>query len=187
MKKNLILPLFIITIMVLSVLGYSIGSSTKSNKIKYKDYTFIQTDQGWVTYINNQQLFLFNNPNEISNISVPVKLSELNSASKIYLTLDMENNIDSVFPLFQNIFPILTPRIVTACIKDSEKCSDLPLKNCTDATFSNKIIQIQYSENSSMNYKNNCFLIQGATKDLIKQIEALTLNYRLWNLTIQQS
>ena len=165
MKKNLILPLFIITIMVLSVLGYSIGSSTETNKIKYKDYTFIQVDQGWVTYINNQQLFLFNNPNEISNITIPVKLSELNSASKIYLTLDMDNNIDSTFSLFQNIFPVLTPKVVTACIKDSEKCSELPLKNCFNATFSNKIIQIQYSENYSMNYKNNCLLIQGTTKD----------------------
>jgi len=179
MKKNLIMPLFIITIMVLSVLGYSIGSSTTSNKIKYKDYTFIQVDQGWVTYINDQQLFLFNNPNELSNISIPIKLQELNSADKIYLTLDTENNIESVFSLFQNIFPVLTPRIITACIKDSEKCSDLPLRTCINATFSNKIIQIQYSENYSMNYKNNCLLIQGTTKDLIKQIEALTINFKL--------
>jgi len=177
MKKNLILPLFIITIMVLSVLGYSIGSSTTSNKIKYKDYTFIQTDNGFVTYINNQQIFLFNNPNDLLDIKIPVKLSELNSANKIYLTINPE--INTALSPFQNIFPVLTPRIVQACIKDSDICSNLPLKTCLDATSLNKIIQIQFSETPSITYKNNCLLIQGTTKDLIKQIEALTLNFRL--------
>ncbi len=179
MKKNLILPIFIASIMILSILGYSLGSSTSSNKIKYKNNVFIQTEQGWVTYINNQKLLFLNNPNELSNISIPVKLSELNSANKIYLALDTENNIESVYSLLQNILPVLTPRVVTACIKDTEKCSDLPLKTCSDATSSDKIIQIQYSEIPSITYKNNCLLIQGTIKDLMQQIEALTLAYRL--------
>ena len=178
MKKNIILPIFISAIMILSVLGFSFGSFTSQNKIKYQGKTFVQSDQGWITYINNKQLILINNPNEISNITIPVILQELNSATKIYITLDMENSLDNVYKLFQqDIMPLLTPPIVIACIKDSPQCSDMPLKTCSDATFSNKVIQIQYSQQSLFNYKNNCLLIQGTQDDLIKQIEALTLSY----------
>ena len=42
--------------MILSVLGFSIGSFTAQNKIKYQGKTFVQSDQGWITYINDKQL-----------------------------------------------------------------------------------------------------------------------------------
>ena len=164
--------------MILSVIGFSIGSFTAQNKIKYKDKTFVQSDQGWITYINEKQLILINNPNELSNITIPVTLQELNSATKIYISLDTENSLDNAFQLFQqDILPLLTPQIVIACIKDSAQCSDMPLKTCQNATLSNKIIQIQYSQNPSFSYKNNCLLIQGTQDNLIKQIESLTLFY----------
>jgi len=178
MKKNIIVTIFIASIMILSVIGYSIGSFTSQNKIKYQGKIFLQSDQGWITYINDKQLVLINNPNEISNITIPVILQELNSATKIYITLDMENSLDNFYQLFQqDIMPLLTPQIVIACIKDSEKCSDMPLKTCQNATLSNKIIQIQYSQQSLLSYKNNCLLMQGTQDNLIKQIEALTLSY----------
>jgi len=53
----------------------------------------------------------------------------------------------------------------------------MPLKTCQNATLSNKIIQIQYSQQPSLSYKNNCLLMQGTQDNLIKQIEALTLSY----------
>ena len=178
MKKNIIITIFISAIMILSVLGFSIGSFTSQNKIKYQGKTFLQSDQGWITYINDKQLILINNPNEISNITIPVALQELNSATKIYISLDTENSLDNAYSLFQqDIIPLLTPQIVISCIKDSEKCADMPLKTCQNATLSNKIIQIQYSQQPSLSYKNNCLLMQGTQDNLIKQIEALTLSY----------
>lgn len=180
MKKNIIVPIFIASIMILSVLGYSLGSFEKTNKIKYKEKTFVQSEQGWTTYIGNEKLLLFNNPNDLSNITIPVTLQELNSANKIYLTLDIDKpDISNAYLLFQNILPVLKPQIVTACINDSAKCYDMPLKSCSDATSLNKVIQIQYSEQQLMTYKNNCLLIQGTQKDLIRQLEALILAYRL--------
>ncbi len=172
MKKRLLLPLFICFIMVTSILGYM--SSSDLEKIKYKGYKFNKVDNGWLTYIDNKKIILSSKPSgEISN-NLRISLNELNSAQKIYLSINPKDNLFLGY-LQNNIFPFLVSRIVVSCYEDNEDCVNLPLKDCKDANKDIKIILIKKDKNSKFYYKDNCLVIQGNQEEINKFIDKLTL------------
>ena len=172
MKKRLLLPLFICFIMITSILGYM--SSSDLEKIKYKGYKFNKVDNGWLTYIDNKKIILSSKPSgEISN-NLKISLNELNSAQKIYLSINPKDNLFLGY-LQNNILPFLVPIIVVSCYEDNEDCVNLPLKDCKDANKDIKIILIKKDKNSKFYYKDNCLVIQGNQEEINKFIDKLTL------------
>lgn len=173
--KKFILPLFIVFIMVFSIFGYMANRSDDSEKIQYKGYKFIKTDQGWVTYKDDKKIIIQNNPLDLEIQEPKITFQELSSAQKIYLTFNPEENLyQAINSFIQQIKPLLGT-FTQACTKDVSKCSDLPIKTCSDATDSIKIIQIQEKEPTKLEYNNNCLIIQGKNEDLVKAIDKLTL------------
>jgi hypothetical protein len=66
-NKQLILAGFIVFIMVMSTLGFIYG---ENNSRKYNGYSFRQTDQGWIVYIDkigNYQSFIYL-PSEVEDL-----------------------------------------------------------------------------------------------------------------------
>ena len=180
-KYNLLFALFIISIMVFSVLGYSIRG-TDSNTVKYKDIKFTRNNQGfWTTRINGQLIYLFNNPKELGNISkTNIKISKLNNFKKIYLTSDSSESIDTLIAGFKiNILPLITTTIRPACFVDINSCKDVPLKNCSNADQDIGIILIKKSNINKIEYTNNCLIIQGNSEELQKIIDKWTLELSL--------
>lgn len=173
-----VLALFIISIMVFSVL--SLTSEDTEEKIKYKDQLFVKTNQGWQTYINNQQYIFAYNPLELENITLPANfnINKLNSAQKLYLSFNPEEDIYLAMQEFYTLLkPLLTPKMQESCFIDIEKCSKLPLKTCEDATPDIKVILLKEDNLSKIDYQYNCLTLQGDSENLIKNIDKLSLNF----------
>lgn len=170
--KRILLPLFICFIMITSILGYM--SSTNSEKVNYGDYKFIKFNNGWSTYVNNQKIILNSNPIELENYTIKIDLGDLNSAQKIYLSINPKDNL-FLGGLESNIFPYLRPKVIISCYEDNEECINLPLKDCKDANKDIKIILVKKDKNSKFYYKDNCLVMQGNKEEVTKMIDGLVL------------
>ena len=167
--------------MILSTIGFSLNSMQTENtsKVKFNGYNFQQTDQGWITYKDNQQVMISQNPENLDFIASPISLQELNSADKVYFTFNPEEEIQSPLAYFEfNLRPKLKSFIIS-CIKDSEQCSQLPLKTCKDASATDKVIQINLAETPSLTYEDNCLHIQGSDLEIQNLVDALILKLLL--------
>lgn len=177
--KKLILPLILVFLMIGSIFTIFLsGSSNNSNEVTYNNLKFTKTDTGWISYINNKQIVLINNPNDLKNIQIPnINLQDLNSAQKIYLSVNPNENIQQAYALFNtDIKPLLRSNIINACTVDIAKCANLPLKTCKDASQLQKVIILEESNSTKIEYNNNCLYISGNQEDLTKIIDKLTLN-----------
>ena len=174
--KKIILPIFIASIMVFSIFGYMANRSDNPEEAAYNFLKFVKSDNGWLAYKDNKKIIIQTNPKDLKDIQEPkLTLQELNSAQKIYLSFNPEDNIYQALNSFvQQIKPLLNT-FTQACTKDVSKCSNLPLKTCSDATDIIKVIQIQENNQTRLEYTNNCLIIQGKSEDLIKEMDKLTL------------
>ena len=177
--KKLILPLILVFLMIGSIFTIFLsGSSNNLNEVTYNNLKFTKTDTGWISYINNKQIVLINNPNDLKNIQIPnINLQDLNSAQKVYLSVNPNENIQQAYALFNtDIKPLLRLNVINACTVDIQKCANLPLKTCTDASQLQKVIILEESNSTKIEYNNNCLYISGNQEDLTKIIDKLTLN-----------
>ncbi len=180
-KKNLALPLFIIFIMVLSGAGYFFGGDNEESNlptITYKDLEFSKTMYGYRTEINNQEVIIVSNPLNLSNYpSLPgnIYLTTLNSADKIYLSIDPSEDLAPSLRSLSNL--PLTPRVFTATYDENLSIEkDLPFKTCEDATPENKVIIIKNQEPTLITYKFNCLTLQGKDLNLTKLTDKFVID-----------
>ncbi len=71
-KQRWFIPLFIVSLMVLSVLGYTVGNNTSSQKVTYNEYEFtpdIKTNL-WTVTVNDQEFSFSNLPQDL--VSLPL-------------------------------------------------------------------------------------------------------------------
>lgn len=174
--KKIILPIFIASIMVFSIFGYMANRENNPEEATYNTLKFVKSDAGWLAYKDNKKIIIQTNPKDLKDIQEPkITIQELNSAQKIYLTFNPEDNVYQALNSFvQQIKPLLNT-FTQACTKDVPKCFNLPLKTCPDATEFIRVIQIQENNQTKLEYNNNCLIIQGSSEDLIKGMDKLTL------------
>ncbi len=180
-KYNIFFAVFIISIMVFSVLGFSIKGSDSST-IKYKDIKFARSDKGfWTARINNKLIYLLNNPKELEDITdLNIDITRLNNFKKIYLTTDPSEPINNLLTGFSiNILPLITTIIRPACFVDINSCKDLPLKDCSNVDSDIGVILIKKSNINKIQYNNNCLVIQGNSEELKKLIDKWVLEMYL--------
>lgn len=171
-KRRIAMTLFIVLIMIGSVAGFVVNYGSPDQDLdtfEYNGHTFTRTNQGFVTTVNNRQVQLVLDPQIVESIpSDSVSISEFNSASKIYLTFNPDDNFNTAASYFHSsIGPHLHLPIFQACTEDiGGICEDLPIKTCEDATNEEKIIVFQKNDDNSVTYENNCLIIQGSS-DLV--------------------
>ncbi len=175
--KKLILPLILVFLMIGSTFTIFLSGSSNENEVKYNNLKFTKTDEGWLSYINNQKIVLINNPKDLENIQISnINLQDLNSAQKIYLSINPNENIQQAYLNFNtNIKPLLRTILVNSCTTDIEKCANIPIKTCVDTSEFQKVIILKESNESKIEYKNNCLYLSGNQEELIKYIDKLTL------------
>ena len=180
-KRSLILPIFIASIMILSVFGVIIGNlgnseETSPNILEYKGLKFTKTDSGWQTSINNFQVNTLNSPNELNDIILNIPMESLKSVSKVYISRnpkDYNKNLDLF--LQANLRQLFNTQI--ACNIDIEECKNLPLKTCGDANDNTFVILIESGDKDMVNFNDNCLSIRNSnTLYLGKVIDKLILN-----------
>jgi len=187
-SKKVLISLFLAFLIISSIAGFIVSSPTNSNitgggRIQVGDYSFAQTNQGYITYVGEDQVLISSDPRNIQLYQglEEFTLERLNSASKVYLTLDPLDNLQSSFAYFDaNIRPRLNKRITAACTADSPGCETLPLITCENATPANLVIQIDKANSTSLAFNNNCLLVQGNQVSLQLLFDSLILDLLLY-------
>ena len=182
MNKKYFMSIFILTIMVLSVLGIAVQYTTgNSENIKFRGQKFNPYQGGWITYKDNKQIIIATQPDLLQYQQVPdIAFEDLNKASKTYFTSNPNNQLpqQALFSIQNNIFPYLN-KVTIACVEDSVACANLPLKTCNDAEQGTIVIQAQISNTTATSFNNNCLLIQGPIHLITQQVDAGVLSLHM--------
>ncbi len=180
-KKILTLTLgvFIIGTMILSIFGYSRGSGASLGNVNYYDYNgykFIETEQGWLTYINNNPVVFYFGPRDLENFqaSVDLRTNNLNYLEKIYLSFNPNENLQLAIQEFTK-FIKFNSNFVIACSEDVTGCENLPIKTCKDSNDKIGVIQFELAEKTEISTKDTCINIKGTQTSIIMLIDKIAL------------
>jgi hypothetical protein len=180
MNSKIIMPLFLASIMIFSILGFAFSSNDTSGRIDFNGYKFAQTNSGFLTYKDNQQIVISSDPRSLDLTTLPeISINDLNTATKIYLSFNPEENLPQYLSYFNFNVKTKLKNLIPACSEDVEGCGDIPIKSCEDASLLDRVIQLKYSEIPTITYNSGCLLIQGNPATLQQQLDALTLKLLL--------
>ncbi len=178
--KKIILPLFIGMIMVLSVLGFALTYNSGGNNLEvdggsytYNNHEYTRSQNGWQVNLDQGAAEFQYGPRELEDVSLP----RFEISSKIYIAYDpgtKDQNIDFIIQKLNNILLYLNSRPVTACIKSSNECPDIPIVDCNSGY---KVIAVLKGEKPEAVVDNNCLYISGSTIDLNKITDKLALTW----------
>jgi hypothetical protein len=181
MNSKALMAIFIAGIMISSTLGFILTSSSQtggnSERTEFNGLSFVQTNQGWLTYLTEEdQVLISSDPRLLNNIQTPkVSINEINSGNRIYFTFNPEENIQHTFGYFDaNIRPRLKT-LTIGCTEDVPSCANSPLITCENALPQTKVIQVSLANQSSITYENDCLLIQGNSLQLQTFLDAIIL------------
>lgn len=189
-KNQTIIGVFIVVIMVSSIAGYALWGSpeTEKGQQNYNDYAFVKTENGWQTQLNIEGKNIILNslylPQELENLTAKGKplLGDF-KGKEVYIMAESPKERQAASQL-ASALDSFALRLQLACSEqeaDSEFCQDLPIKNCDNANMQTSIIVINEQEEkaenqtettkASVNYKNNCLVIEARNDELAKAAE----------------
>ncbi|MDD5650885.1 MAG: hypothetical protein PHF86_10800 [Candidatus Nanoarchaeia archaeon] len=170
-KKILVsfIGIFIIGLMVLSTLNI-IETQDKTNKIKYKNYSFTKQNDQWITYINNKAIAFKYNPLELENTIIPNYNFYI---SKLYLAYDPIDISNEQFIIQRagSILQYFNIRPVLSCISEKD-CPDIPLINCKN----NDALYLKYSNDTKVYIEDKCLVIQGTPDQQLMYLDKVFYN-----------
>lgn len=169
-RNQLIMGLILIFVMFFSVLGYSFGGSTKTNRavensdnfnrIVYNGFGFENQNGLWVLNTGNFIFAFTYNPEQIEEIYTDV--NTLNNYYQKPLYISSENT-EAETEILRNIGQIAL-RTQLACL-EWQNCADknLPVKTCAD-----NFIIIKEDNLSYIVQEDNCVFINGPKENLVR-------------------
>jgi hypothetical protein len=165
LKKRRTIVWIIAGIMILSTLGYSIGSFGKSgssqNKVDYKGITFELQSDGWHFSLSGINFITAYNPLETANISAASLTGTANQYAGQPLYFSDDSQMDGEREIMINLQNIVS-RTQPSCF--TENCTQYAIKNCTK----DNIIIIRTSNETFINQKENCIFIYSSPGEMLK-------------------
>lgn len=163
--------------MITSVAGFIFAPEDNNNQEKkvYKNIEFVRDENNRWLVNNRNQITITVSPTNLKEQNI-INIDELNSAEKIYLSLNPSQNLNRILLELNSLLPLLKPKIVSSCYVDLSECNTLPIKTCKDATNLNKVILINLDNRTNINYNNNCLEIKGDEKDIITFLDNLIVS-----------
>lgn len=166
---TLLMSLFIIAIMISSILSIN---TDENEKIKVNGYKFTKTNKGYLTYKEDKQILVTNNPTELQNFEVDKNILNLNANLKNYLSLES----DAPYELRNAIQQVITtPIILAANTEEKSSLLNLPYKTCKDSKDSEGIINLIPDGGESSIFNKNCLELKGDSDYYLKVFEKLKL------------
>lgn len=164
---------FIATIMILSLAGVFTSNINEKEAIDYNGKWFYPINNGWFTYINNQQIGFQYLPGELENISSTPYV--LINSQKVYLITDPDETNISTVQSKQRLASIFYQKniiSVEACSKE-ESCSETtPIKDCKDIDVPGIYLKSGPTPRIYKDYM--CYVVEGDTSlNLYKANEKL--------------
>jgi hypothetical protein len=169
----------LILVMVLSVLGYSLGRNNggegETEKVIYNGYEFTKTSGFWATKIGDFQFSFKYNPYETEKISSQINYLTTYANKPLYLS---GGNMEAETEIYRNLFyqTGIAQRVQYACLQ-GEKCEDetLPIKNCTDNFIiikENNESDILNQNKSGIKQQDSCVFITGRSENLTGTVDS---------------
>ncbi|MCX6746912.1 MAG: hypothetical protein NTU63_02135 [Candidatus Pacearchaeota archaeon] len=168
----------LILVMVLSVLGYSLGRNNQeeeAEKVIYNGYEFTKTNDFWTTTIGSFQFSFKYNPYETEKISSQINYLNTYSNKPLYLS---GGNMEAETEIYRNLFyqTGIAQRVQYACLQ-GEKCEDgsFPIKNCTDNFViirENNQSDILSQNKSEIKQQDGCVFITGISENLTSTVDS---------------
>lgn len=188
-KKSLMfVAIILVTLIAIFLLIFGLKyffKETDLSKTKYSYNGFIFNygeDNLWHSSVMIKNLKILirlqYGPKELENISVSGKLGAVFSdPSSLYITFDPEassmNTVAlSMSELSANLVQGLGIRTIGACTKNATDCVERPILTC-NSTTSPVIFLNSASVPSSVVYEDNCIIVSGTDKELVKATERL--------------
>ncbi len=165
-RKEVIMPIFIVVIMVMSVFGFMWGSG--KTKLNYNGAKFYQLDTGsFLLKINNYNAAFSYYPSELELLEMPAGASALFSTPMFYTTSEYNSTFkETIEQVKFNIAEIMgeTLEIYVENAYTAETEYDTSVITCADATPSVPVIYIKRSNITEISLDNNCVTILAANR-----------------------
>ena len=165
-RNQLIIGAFLVLVMGLSTIGYSINSKREtgdvSDKLVYNNLQFTKISGLWNVKTDSLTLYFTYSPNEVNKTSST--LNSLNTYSNKPLYISSENS-NTVTEIYRNLVYAnqIALRMQEACLENETCEGDFPKKTCSD-----NFIIIQESNESMIKQDKNCVFIYGKKEELVK-------------------
>lgn len=163
-KKQWIVGLVLISIMLVSTAGYSFSrfaSNSNNNEIDYNGFKFIKQNGLWTTVINGLTFSFTYSPKEIDINSNALLSLGLNNYNGLPLYVQSED-VNSEYEIYRNLDSIILRRQY-ACLEKKGCNENFPIKTCND-----NFIIIRESNSSQIKLDKNCVFIEGNKTELVK-------------------
>ena len=172
-KKQVMISLFIISIMVLSVLGFMFGGNEEptQNALNYNGFEFVKIQDKFVLELEGKQFYFDYFPDELQNIIVPSFTITSPKYYFIFTPNEKDVNMEYSMAKLQASLNNFNVRTVLACGLE-EDCPDIPIKDCTEYAF-----YFQKSDANLISLDENCIVLEGDNQFLSQAVDSI--NYRL--------
>lgn len=170
-RRNRMMTVLIVFILLASTAAFAL-TSDQTEKESYKGLTFLKTENGW--NLKNSDILTTLLPSDVENISSPWITANDFKNNIFYVA--MTSAEQAVANELNRAFYNSIEKAQLACSPKYENesfCSELPIKDCMNASSSELIIDIEESENQSISFSDNCLSIKGNEADLIKSADRI--------------
>lgn len=170
-RKNRIIGISLLAIMVLSVFGIVVDSIGKTNdestKITYHGTEFFNQQERWIFIKDNVEYYILNSPENFSKVLIEnVSLIESYYGEPLYIH-SFDKSLDS--EIYYN-FNKIAYRMQYGCLNETKCDGDFPIKTCDD-----NFIVLEESNETSIVQKQNCVFIKATEQEMQKAIDAFFL------------
>tara|TARA_Y100000310_G_scaffold332444_1_gene408033 strand:+ start:8587 stop:9168 length:582 start_codon:yes stop_codon:yes gene_type:complete len=178
-NKKVIWAAFIGFIMISSVFGVMFyGFTSPEDKIKYNDFVFTRTRDGFTTEINKKDVSFFNFPEQVEDINIDNEIIQrLKNTAEIDITYDENNTYSSRIALIEyNLEPILRDSFNIYLRKGfaTENSYNLPVINCSMATPKVPVLYFRSSDITRIYLEDDCIIAEAdAGNDFLRIADRL--------------
>ena len=177
-RKQLILSIVLVSLMVLSVFGIIIGSQTSD--LRYGKQKFEYMNNYYVTKINNQQMHFYFLPVQVEYINVSSDI--INKLKESYLIMIAFNpeekaNLQVIELVRFDLSNQLNKALYQGVLTPDEDYESLPLLSCSNATINTPLIIMNVSDDLSITQQDNCIYLNARGTDFLRLRDRLLYSY----------
>jgi hypothetical protein len=157
------------------------GEQNPETNFVYHGFVFIEVGGLWQTqwqFKNTQYIILLHySPLELENIKIVGDINSSFDSKEIYLTFDplgseLKYVAMSAGEISLNLVRALNTIPVAACSRnETDACADRPIINCSNTD--KPVIFLKESNETMIDLKGNCIILQGAGADIAKVSERM--------------
>lgn len=175
-RAELIMPLFIVIIMVMSVFGYMWSSSR--TKLDYNGHKFYQLEDGrFMLSLEGKRIAFSYYPSELEWINASSGIGSLLSAPIVYITSEYNSTLSETFAevkfsLAQMIQDHRGAYAQNAFTEPTEY--SLPVITCMNSTPNTPVIFVERANATEIVIENSCVVMRGRNRqELVRAYERI--------------